>query len=191
MRMKPIPGHPMYYIVDDGRIWTDKHWKWRTAKDVRGYEQVQLKHNRVSTYLYIHRLVAEAFVENPDPEHNTIVWHKDGDLSNNNCDNLEWISLEEMRRRRRKVTLTRAVVQTLPDGTERIYTSLTEAARENGITKSLIANCCRGRKPTVHGSKWRYYGTWHYVDGKPYRGRTAQKTKEGDGNKAGGGSGSE
>lgn len=181
MKMKRIPGHPMYYIIDDGRVWTDKQWKWRKGKDFRGYEQVILKQDRVSTYLYTHRLVAEAFVPNPDPEHNTIVWHKDYDLSNNRADNLEWISPEEMRRRIRRVNPTRAVIQTLPDGTERKYLSLTEAAKATGTTKSQISKCCRGLLKTTHGCKWRYYGKWHYVDGKPYRSKPAKRGKvEGD-----------
>lgn len=43
--------------------------------------------------VFVHRLVADAFIENDDIEHKTIVNHKDGDRRNNNkAINLEWTS---------------------------------------------------------------------------------------------------
>lgn len=59
----------------------------------RGYLALYVKINGKRTLLYIHRLVAMYFLENPFklPEVN----HKDGNKSNNNVDNLEWITRED------------------------------------------------------------------------------------------------
>lgn len=58
------------------------------AKDKNGYLKVHLCYNGKHNIIRVHRLVAQAFLPNPDnlPEVN----HKDEDKTNNNVDNLEW-----------------------------------------------------------------------------------------------------
>lgn len=82
-------------ISKDGRMFkfnkhilkgsTEKYSRYRTAEltDSNGYEH----------YFYIHRLVAEAFLSNP--EHLPEVNHIDGNPENNCVDNLEWCSRHE------------------------------------------------------------------------------------------------
>ena len=55
-----------------------------------GYYQVSIHHKGKRHFRYVHRLVAEAFIPNPNnlPQVN----HKDGDKLNNNVNNLEWVS---------------------------------------------------------------------------------------------------
>lgn len=85
---KPVPGFPDYEVSSEGRIWSKKNGYLKTRLESRGYEIVNL-------YLYgkmytkkVHRLVALAFIQNPDnlPQIN----HKDENKSNNRIDNLEW-----------------------------------------------------------------------------------------------------
>ncbi len=59
----------------------------------RGYLCVNLKHNGKQTQKTIHRLVAQAFIANPDnlPEVN----HKDGNKANNHVNNLEWCTISD------------------------------------------------------------------------------------------------
>lgn len=58
-----------------------------------GYLIVGLKNHNKRTSRYVHRLVAEAFVENPKNEN--VVNHLDYDITNNRADNLEWCSTQE------------------------------------------------------------------------------------------------
>lgn len=65
--------------------------KLNTTKD--GYSFVSLSKDSKQKSFRIHRLVAEAFIPNPDNKET--VNHKDGDKSNNHIENLEWATREE------------------------------------------------------------------------------------------------
>lgn len=86
--MKEIKGFKDYYITEDGKVFSKKRNIYLSPfKKQGGYLRVSLfngKHNHKS----IHRLVAEAFISNPNnyPEVN----HIDGNKQNNNINNLEW-----------------------------------------------------------------------------------------------------
>ena len=99
---KDIEGYEGYYQVSNlGRVRSlDRMIGWRFGvkqfkkgtllkpKKTRGYDCVGLSINRHSSYKRIHRLVAIAFIPNPDnlPQIN----HKDNNPHNNKADNLEW-----------------------------------------------------------------------------------------------------
>ena len=57
---------------------------------VSGFLQVMLIVHCKMRLMYVHRLTAEAFVENPNPKEYNCVLHKDGNLQNNNVNNLVW-----------------------------------------------------------------------------------------------------
>lgn len=56
----------------------------------KGYKTVTLYKNKVGKQLMVHRLVAKAFI--PNPNNKPQVNHKDADKHNNNVDNLEWVT---------------------------------------------------------------------------------------------------
>lgn len=91
-KIKDIKGYNGGYKVDkDGNIWSFKYKKPRILATWLGsspYKQVQLcLNNKVQKYL-VHRLVAEAYLENPN--NLPVVHHKDGNTFNNKVSNLEW-----------------------------------------------------------------------------------------------------
>lgn len=90
----PIKGYEgLYSISRDGRVWSHRSEIFiKTGDNGRGYKFLYLHNSGNKNRQYLHRLVAEAFLDNPDnlPQVN----HLDGNKSNNNALNLEWSSLE-------------------------------------------------------------------------------------------------
>lgn len=53
-------------------------------------------------------------------------------------------------------SLSKAIICTCPDGTEKRYQSMSEAARQDGFVKARISACCRGKAKTHLGCKFRF-----------------------------------
>jgi hypothetical protein len=71
-----------------------------------GYRYIHAKVSGRKTKIYIHRLVAEAFI--PNPENKPEVNHKDGDKTNSHVDNLEWCTSKENTQHAYKIGLMNA-----------------------------------------------------------------------------------
>lgn len=91
---KIIKDYPNYYIYDNGDVMnmqTQKILKGSVSE--HGYKYYRLSKNGEKKMFYAHRLVAEAFI--PNPNNYSIVNHKDGNKLNNNIDNLEWVTYSD------------------------------------------------------------------------------------------------
>lgn len=91
--LRDIEGFPKYKIDRTGKVvsfYGSTPRVLRTYLNNKGYECIDLKENGKRSHKLVHRLVAEAFIDNPEnlPEIN----HKDEDKTNNCADNLEWCS---------------------------------------------------------------------------------------------------
>lgn len=129
------------------------------SKDKDGYLQVGLYHSKHGK---IHRLVATAFIENPNGY--KCVNHKDENKQNNRVDNLEWCTktynnlygthIERSAKGHRKQ------IEQLSLNGEHIntYESLIAAEKDLGINgaSTMISRCCKNIKKTAYGYKWRY-----------------------------------
>ncbi|MBK5355060.1 HNH endonuclease [Pseudomonas sp. TH41] len=95
VRAKPIKGFPGYAVTIDGRVLSFKGRKPRELRpaDNKGYLLACLSMNAKTYGRLVHRLVAQAFIPNPDgkPEVN----HKDSNRKNNRAENLEWMTPKE------------------------------------------------------------------------------------------------
>lgn len=91
-----IVGYENYELYDSGdliNLNTHKQLKGK-IKD-NGYRIYTLSKNNQKKDFYVHRLVAEYFVINDDPENKIVINHKDGNKLNNDYTNLEWCTYSE------------------------------------------------------------------------------------------------
>lgn len=173
---KPIIGWDgKYEVSDTGEVRslnykrTGKTKNLLLFKDNRGYVSVHLTHKGNTHKVWVHRLVATAFIANPN--NYTVVNHKDENPSNNHVKNLEWCSMKYnvnygTALTRRRKTISRPVNQYMLDGTfVATYQSITDAADSTGIQKSWIATICRCRKGSAKGFTFSYIEeNSHYRD---------------------------
>lgn len=104
--MKDIKGFEgLYAVTEDGKIWSypklssgknanrNKNGMWIKGINHNGYKYICLYKNKKVKRVFVHRLVLEAFVSNP--ENKPFCNHKDCNTQNNHVDNLEWCTNQE------------------------------------------------------------------------------------------------
>lgn len=166
VRMAEIPDFPNYYITEDGRVWSE--WRKHFLSEIimpKGYHRVVLSKNNKSYNFLVHRLVAEAFVPNPNKK--PCVNHIDCNPENNHYSNLEWVTHKENNNyaehgRKNGLAHAKAVYQIDPKTDQRIayFESAREAAKSLNIRATNIGAVCN-HKPhylTAGGYKWEWAG---------------------------------
>lgn len=93
--MKEVKDFPNYLISEDGKVYKkSKGSLFEIQQSVnRKYYSVKLSHEGYRKHCFVHRLMAEAHV--PNPENKDYVNHIDGDKLNNSIENLEWVTFAE------------------------------------------------------------------------------------------------
>lgn len=172
---KDIQGYEGFYQVSNlGRIKSlsrpISNGKWiRISKEKirklqrhkQGYMMVGLEKNGKKKLCTVHRLVAEAFIPNPEclPEVN----HKDENQSNNHVGNLEWCTRKYnvnygTGTERRALTRSKPVMQIGKcHSVVSRFSSISAAGRMTGYNPRRICACCRGLIHSAYGYLWKYY----------------------------------
>lgn len=159
---RDIPGYEGLYQVSnlgnvkslgngDNNNNVGKERMLKLRKDKDGYLTVFLSIHNYKKLHKVHRLVALAFLPNPNnyPQIN----HKDKNRSNNNVDNLEWCTAQY----NADYSVSKPVNQYSLDGIYiATYKSIKEASRTTGTDQTGIVDCCKGRLKTSGGFIWKY-----------------------------------
>lgn len=155
MIMKDIPEYEgLYAITDEGQVWSYRSQKFIKPflSGPKKYFKVRLHNKGAQKTFYIHRLVALAFV--PNPEGKSTVNHIDNDIYNNNWSNLEWVTTREnvvysMEKGTRKIFSKIRCVET-----GEVYKNCADAARAMGVHRYTINCAVLGQVKTAAGYHW-------------------------------------
>lgn len=149
-----------YSVSTEGIVRKDTTNYILTQSTQQDYKFVTLNVSGKQKRMRVHRLVAEAFIENPDNK--PYVNHLNGIRSDNNIANLEWVTPSENTQHAVATGLfqsgrAKAVIQYSLDGVEMAtFESASEAARQTGGSQSKITMCCRRQRQTANDYQWRY-----------------------------------
>jgi hypothetical protein len=169
--MKIIPNFENYSVTMSGRVINNTTKKCKKPSDNhsgKGYLYVDLYNNGKRKRFYIHRLVAELYI--PNPENKPYVNHKDGNPRNNCVENLEWCTplgnvehasgvLGVMKAYKKANCKRQKAVQQIDCKTKKVvavYSSMREAERKTGINSSYICQICKGKFKQCFGYMWCY-----------------------------------
>ena len=164
---KDVKGYEsIYKINEDGVIKSTPRngngYKEKIIKhslDSYGYEIVHLRNGNKNSTKKVHRLLAEAFIPNPDNK--PTVDHIDGNKTNNRLSNLRWATQSEqqlnaIRNGNRQDCSNRVKVAQLDkDGNMlNVYDSLKEVERQTGIKWQGVSHCINGTRKSAGGYTW-------------------------------------
>lgn len=163
---EPISGYEGFYEVSNfGRVKSLCAGKWRTEAirklvlDKDGYFTVCLKKDGVVKNMKVHRLVASAFI--PNPEHYPEVNHKNEIRNDNRVDNLEWCTSRYNQTYHDKhLKLCKPVCKIDDFGNViGVYSSVNDAAASVGVTASHMSTVLSGRRKRntrAGGFRWKF-----------------------------------
>ena len=160
---RAIKGYEdLYEVSNYGKVRSLFRYKkiLKPIVGVQGYLYVTLyDKNKKQKSKRIHRLVAQAFISNPD--NLPFVNHKDEDVKNNVYSNLEWTTTQENIIKRYEIGIVgnnyKRVSQFDKDGNlVGSFSSSYEAERITGISRTHIGGCCRGERLTAGGYVWKF-----------------------------------
>ena len=180
-----IDGFEDYGISKDGNVYSFRSdIELKKAMRPNGYLFVTLYKNKKPYRISVHRLVAITFIHNP--ERKLEVNHKDGNKTNNNVSNLEWVTASENEIHKYKLGYinhfkgkhhSEKAKQKMHEWQQlhkrigkdnanskkvlcvelnKEYSSLSDAERSLGICTSNISKCLNGRGNTAGGYTWRF-----------------------------------
>lgn len=159
---RPVKGYEGLYLVTEegeiislprvvfnGRGYYERPMQKLKAGIRSGYKFVILRKDSKDKTLSVHRIVAEAFIDNPNGYEQ--VNHKDENPLNNTVENLEWCTKQY----NLEYSKSHPVAQLDKGGTKIAeYKSIVYASRITGISASTISNVINGHAKTAGGYYW-------------------------------------
>jgi NUMOD4 motif/HNH endonuclease len=171
---RDVPGFEgLYKVSNFGEIYSiprngTKGGKLKQHADRYGYKKVVLYKNDKPHYFTVHRLVAEAFL--PNPENKTQVNHKNSIRTDNRLENLEWVTAKENiyhshQNRKQRIPMKAVVIEHVKTGLRKTFPSQREAARYIGVNQSTVYKAIykKQRVKTVKGFRVWFVDRGDYV----------------------------
>lgn len=176
---KPVVGYEDYYLVSsEGEVLSLRSNRILTVVKFYNseYKAVELNVHGKAKKMLVHRIVAEAFI--PNPNNYPIINHKDENPANNCVDNLEWCTYKY--NSNYGTCISRRVMNTdykfgadnpksktvyqfdLEGNLIDVFSSTYDAARFYDIDAKSIAKCCTGGLKQYAGYGWSYTKEYHY-----------------------------
>lgn len=150
---RTIPHKPKYMVSDQGDVVNTETSRVLKPSRHGGYYGVVLCDENGHEYNSVHRLVASAFI--PNPEAKPQVNHRDGNKLNNRVDNLEWVTRSENMKHAYAIGLQKVIPEQIAASharveeahrkrvvnikTNEVYSSITECAKRVGLTRSAVS----------------------------------------------------
>lgn len=170
--MRTIKRFDCYLINENGVIFSKITGKELKPFLRKGYLCVCLYNFGVKCNIYVHRLVAETYIENPNNK--PCIDHIDGNPLNNNIRNLRWVTHSENNNNpitKKRFSVSSAKNMKDKDGSKhprsksvlkikngvviKRYPSI-NLAEKDGFNNSLIVRCCKGQRKKHKGYEWKY-----------------------------------
>ena len=157
---KDIEGYTgLYQVSSWGRVKNSRTGRvLKAGKTKKGYLQLCLCKNGIRKFYSVHRLVAQAFI--PNPQNKPEVNHIDEDKENNYFENLEWVTRSE-NMNHGTVILRASKTKSIPIicvETNIEYYGIRECARQMGLQQSTIGKVLKGELKTTGGYTFKYKG---------------------------------
>jgi hypothetical protein len=160
--VKYIEGFENYLVSETGEIFSAKtNKKRKTSLTNCGYETVVLFNENGRKSRTVHRLVAKAFICNDDKLKNQVN-HIDGNKTNNNVSNLEWVTMSEnmlhsYNELSRKPSICSKLFRYSKDGLTLIesFESVAECCRKYNFNSYNIYRVINGGRKSAYNSQWK------------------------------------
>ena len=150
--------YPNYEVSDQGEVRNAKTKKLLSLKKkIRGYVYVHLHQDGKSKVVTVHRLIASAFI--PNPNNLETVNHINYIKDDNRVENLEWMSYSENsgNKNPHKIIARKQIEQLDLNGNILAeFDSISQAAKELQINRGNINQVCLGKLKTAGGYIFRY-----------------------------------
>lgn len=147
----PIKGYEgLYEVSNFGNVRRNKKLL-KPLNHSRGYSYINLSKDGKVLPFYIHRLVGETFI--PNPQNKPTINHINHVKTDNRVENLEWATYKEQTD---EIVVRKMSKKVFCVEKNEVYDSMVSAADKNKLSIGNLSMACNGKRKTCGGFHWKY-----------------------------------